>query len=136
MAEQATQSPKKYYAHQYWHLFQGLLLLLIGVAFLLSTPFFETLGLWFPLTAIIVGVLMVAIPGEIMILGFLLLIMGASVLLHETGLITVPYLRNFLGWILVILGGLMIFSSSKEIIKKYRSKDPDPEYYPDQDVDY
>lgn len=127
---------KKYYGKQYWRLFGGLLLVLIGCALLLLTPFYESFGIWYAFTAIIIGLLMLGGGGFMIILGFIIFLAGTSILLHLTGLIDTPYLRNAIGWVFVIIGTLMVVKASMEIIKKYRSNEPDDDYHSGADVDY
>lgn len=132
----AATPEKKYYGKLYFHLFEGLALLVVGCLLIIHTVDYASMGLWLPLTMIVLGLLTIGGGGEGLIFGLFLLLTGSSILLHETGLITVPYLRNFIGALFAILGGIMIVFSSIAIIKKFKSKDPDPEYYEDAKVDY
>ena len=108
------------YLPDYRLLIVGVGVLVLGCLMVTHAITWEAFGFWFPFTMVIMGLLIVSGGGFATLLGLLLLFGGCSILLHQTGIVTFPYLKAILGWFFIVIGVLGVTKGSLGVIKKHK----------------
>jgi len=118
-----TNKDKVSYQRQYYQLFIGIMVLILGTTMITNSFAWEAFGFWFPFTAVILGLLLVSGGGFATIIGLLLLMGGCSIFLHQLDIVTFPSLREILGWFFTGIGVLLILAGSATILQKWKGKE-------------
>jgi hypothetical protein len=127
------------YLPEYRLLIIGVGVLVLGSLMVTHAITWEAFGFWFPFTMVVLGLLIVSGGGFATLMGILLLFGGCSILLHQTGIVTFPYLKAILGWFFVAIGVLGVSKGSLGVVKKHkqesaRHKDETPGGNPPTDI--
>lgn len=126
------------FIREYFRIVMGLIVFLTGCALVSHIASYDSYSFWFIAGTIILGVTMLSMGDGIgVVFGILMMLTGASILLHQMGILATPYFAGVIGWVFMSLGGLMILAFSLKIIKKWKSNDPGDSGVDDLDkVDY
>jgi hypothetical protein len=108
------------YVKLYFPLIMGVLVLLLGTVMVLHAINWDAFGLWFPVTMVLFGLIIIGGGGAATLLGLIVLLSGCSILLHQSGVVTFPYLKEVLGWVFIVAGTLMVTKSSLQIWSKWK----------------
>ena len=100
----------------------GLIILILGCLMIGEVRVWESLGGWFSVAMVLLGLLMIGSESYSTPLGVFFLLTGCAILFHQAGIFKFPYLTTILGGVLVLLGAITIFVAAIKFFKKVKKQ--------------